>query len=255
MARSSALGRPLSWGWTPVSERVVASSWGMSRLRKMGGVWTRCGWSKSRRASSAPAYPVTPMTAVRSPPGVVRLDKVGLDTVFEGLGAANVGADDKDGVVASDGADDFFPAFRVDAGGDGLGSADDGADDDEVLGLDNRHAKVLKDAGGFGKVVFAIGGECVAGWALHEPEFADVAGERGLGDVEAPGCQFATQFVLVVDGSAIGNGGFHQQVFDRGVAVGLHRGLFMWCWWCRVKSRNGNHIHEQRDADGVTLFA
>ncbi len=171
------------------------------------------------------------MTAVRSvvmgPGAGTGLGKVGLDAGLEGLRAADVGADDEDGVVAGDGADDFFPAFGVDAGGDGLGTSDDGADDDEVLGLDDGHAEVLKDAGGFGEVVFAVGGKGVAGGTLHELELADVAGERGLGDVEAPGGELATELVLIADGTARGDGGFDQELFDRGMAVGLQAGLFM----------------------------
>ena len=42
-----------------------------------------------------------------------------------------VGADDEDGVVAGDGADDLGPVFIVDAGGDGLGASGGGDEDEE----------------------------------------------------------------------------------------------------------------------------
>ena len=54
------------------------------------------------------------------------LGKVGLDAGLERGGGGVVRADDEDGVVAGDGADDLVPLFRVERGGDGLSAAHGG---------------------------------------------------------------------------------------------------------------------------------
>lgn len=156
---------------------------------------------------------------------VVGLGNEGLDAGFEGFGAAVVGADDEDGVVAGEGADDFGPLFVVEGGGDGLGAADGGEDDEEVLGLANLEAEVLKDVADFGQLFgfFVDRGEFVAGGAFEELELADVARERGLGDVDAAGGELAAEVVLVIDsGRAVGGGGLGQEVPDRVLALVFH---------------------------------
>ncbi len=77
--------------------------------------------------------------------------------VLRSFGAAVVGADDEDGVVAGEGADDFGPLFVVERGGDGLGSADGGEDDEEVLGLADLEAEVLEDVADLGELFFLSG--------------------------------------------------------------------------------------------------
>jgi sirohydrochlorin ferrochelatase len=149
-----------------------------------------------------------------------RLGKEDLDALAQVGGLAGVGADDEDGVVSGDGADDFVELFVVERGGDGLGSAHGGDEDEQVLGLADFEGEVLQDSGDFRQVVFvfgrAFGGKSVAGGTFEEVEFADVARERGLGDVNAPGGELAAQGVLVRDR------GLDEELANRIVALGFH---------------------------------
>src|ERR1700681_1722665 len=133
------------------------------RPRKMGGEPARRGWLRSRRASSPPAYPLTPAMAVRSGRGkplewegsvsvrgVRRSTNVAFNPRFERAGLPFVRADDEDGIVAGDGADDLRPVFIVYRCGDGLGGAGGGDKDEQVGGLagfKSEAAKHLTDAG------------------------------------------------------------------------------------------------------------
>src|SRR5665213_2426239 len=228
-----------------VSETAVPSPSGSMRPRKMGGVTMRRGCKSRRRASSAPAYPVTPATAVQSAvrEPALKLSNVGLDPVLDGEGPARVLADDEDGVVAGDRADDFGPLFVVDGGSDGLRAAGAGDDDDEVERLAGFEAEVLQDLVDGGLVVFvsavAVVGERVAIGAFGEFELVHVARKRGLGDVVALGGEFAAQLLLV--GDAAGDGGLRQEVADCAVPVALQN-------MPRAK-------REKRDADAVTRCA
>jgi len=154
------------------------------------------------------------MTAVRR----VGLFNVSLDPGLEGFGFAGVGADDEDGVVAGDGADNFFPLFVVHCGSDRLRAAHGGEDDEEVLGLTNFEAEVFEHVGDGREIVFLFiaDGKGVAGGAFHEFELADVARKCGLGDVDSFASELAAHVVL------IGDGGLHQEVFDRVVALAFH---------------------------------
>ena len=77
---------------------------------------------------------MTPATATRNELEGVLANEV-LDARLQGFGAAGVGADDEDCVLAGYGADDVGPFFVVERGGDGLRTAHGGKDNEEVLGL------------------------------------------------------------------------------------------------------------------------
>jgi hypothetical protein len=161
------------------------------------------------------------------------LDNVGLDSGAEAFGGAGVGADEEDGVVAGDGADDFVPLLLVDGGGDGLRAAHSGEDDEEVLGLADFEAEVFEDVLDAGEVVFFVDvGQGIAAGTFHELELVDVAGERGLRGVDAFSCELAAEVVLV------GDGGLAEKVFDRVVALIFHADGF---------SRVAIFTHEMRD--------
>jgi hypothetical protein len=130
-----------------------------------------------------------------------------------------VRADDEDGVVAGDGADDLRPVFIVYRCGDRLGRAGGGDEDEQVgglTGLEAEAAQDLADAGAFVVGGVGDGGQGVAVGALGEIELVNVARERGLGDVKATGGEFAAQFVLIGDGAG------EQELADCGVALLLH---------------------------------
>src|SRR5579875_1568425 len=112
---------------------------------------------------------------------------VPLNSGFESLCALFVRADDEDGVVACDGADDLGPVFIVDARGDWLGAAGVGDENDKVHRLTSFETKGAEDFANAGGRVVAIGRrrDGVAGGTFVEMEVVNVARESGLGDVEA----------------------------------------------------------------------
>ena len=63
---------------------------------------------------------------------VAELAKITFDSGLQESCLFLVGADDEDGVVSGDGADDFGPVFVVDACGDGLRASGGGDEDEEV---------------------------------------------------------------------------------------------------------------------------
>ena len=147
----------------------------------------------------------------------MRLGEIAVEAGFEGFGLLVVGADDEDGVVAGDGADDLGPVFVVDAGRYGLGAAGGGDEDEEVQGEAGLEAEVAEHLGDAGHVVFRFaGGRGVAGGALDEAQLAGVAGEGGLGDVDAAGSEFEAQIVLA------GDVGFDEDFAYCGVTLLLH---------------------------------
>ena len=139
------------------------------------------------------------------------------DSAAEGGGFGDVGADDEDGVVARDGADDIGPAFEVDGGGDGLGAAGGGDEDDEIHGLARFHPEAVEDAFDAGEIVACLAGrDAVAGGTFRELELADITRERGLGDVEAAAGEAYTELIL------IGHKARAEDVADGGLALPLH---------------------------------
>jgi len=154
-----------------------------------------------------------------------------LDSRLERGGGAIVGADDEHGVVAGDGADDFFPLFLVERGGNGLRAAHGGDNDDEILSLADFEAEAGESLDEQRWVVVRIFNDVVrqgiAAGTLEQLELADIARERGLGDMKAAAGELAAQSVLAANGSVIGDRGFDQQFTDRVVALALHRWIDM----------------------------
>ena len=151
----------------------------------------------------------------------VGLGKEGLQALAEGVGGGEVCADDEDGVVAGYGAEDFGPFFVIDAGGDGMGCTTPSQEHQEVSGLTKLDAEAGEHVGD-GREVVRDGGcavafrEGVASGSLEQAHFADVAGEGGLGGLDAPLGEFAAELVLV------GDCGAYQQIADRGLALSFH---------------------------------
>ena len=155
------------------------------------------------------------------------LGNVGLDAGLEGCGFRAVRTDDEGGVISCDCAYDLVPLFLVHGGSDGLRAAQGGEDDEEVLGLTDLEAegfKDLMDGGTVGILGLSVAaGEGVAGVIFLQAEFADVARERRLGDVDALGGEFAAQIILVGDDSSMAGGCvLFEQVLDRVVALIFH---------------------------------
>jgi hypothetical protein len=144
---------------------------------------------------------------------------VDLDSGLERAGLLFVGADDEDGVIAGDSADNFGPVLVVDRRGDGLGAAG-GRDEDEKIGgeadFEAEAAEDLADAGAF---VFAIRGiiwQSVAERPLHQAKFVYISRKCRLCDMKAVAGELAAQFVLV------GDGGADQEFADCGMTLLLH---------------------------------
>jgi hypothetical protein len=148
----------------------------------------------------------------------MRLSKGGFDSSAEGGGLGYVGADDEDGVVSGDGADDLGPALVVDAGGYGGGSSGAGDEDDEVESLFGFEGEVLKDVldvegvYGYGGLLL---GEAISARPFGEVELAHVAREGGLRDVEAAAGELEAEFILAGDAGS-------DEVADGGLSFGLH---------------------------------
>ena len=84
----------------------------------------------------------------------VALAKVSFDACFQCARLFFVGADDEDGVVSGDAADDFGPVFVVDPGGNGLGASGGGDEDEEVECLADFEAEAFEDFTDAGERIF-----------------------------------------------------------------------------------------------------
>ena len=160
-------------------------------------------------------------------PEVRALGNVSLYSGAESFSLVGVGADDEHGVVAGDGADDFVPLLLIECCGNRLRTAQSGQHDEEVLCLADLQTEVFEYVLDRGQIVFFFKacGKGVAAGALHELQLADIARERGLGYMDSFAGELATHVVLV------GDGGLHQQVFDRVMALVFHAGcLFLSCF-------------------------
>src|SRR5882757_7557812 len=143
---------------------------------------------------------------------------------FERARLLLIGADDEDGVVSGDGADDLGPVLVVDTGGDGLRAAGAGDEHEQVGSLADLEAEAREHIADAGQVVLlgdSGGWQGVAGGAFGELELMDVAGERRLCDVESTLRESAAQVVLVGNGGA-GGSGLRQEFTDCVVALLFH---------------------------------
>ena len=167
---------------------------------------------------------------------VAELGKMRLDSRLERGGGTIVGADDEHGVVAGDSADNFFPLFLVERGCDRLRTAHGGEHDDEILRLADFEAEAGEGFDEQRRIVVRISsgvvGQSVAAGALEQLELADVARERGLGDMKSAAGELAAQGILTTDGTVVGDGGLDQEFANCVMALALHKRIDMRC--CRV---------------------
>ncbi len=96
------------------------------------------------------------------------------------------------------------PVFIVYRCGDRLGRAGGGDEDEQIGGLAGLEAEAAQDLANAGAFVIGgvdVGRKGVAVGPFGEIEFVDIAGERGLGDVEATGGEATAQLILIGDGA------------------------------------------------------
>lgn len=116
-----------------------------------------------------------------------------------------IGANNQYSIVAGNGPNDFIPVFVVDPQRDGLRASGSRDEDQLVLRLLDLEAKTGQDLANGGQIVFDVisgaiaVGQSVTIGSLVKTQLVNVAGERGLGHVEATAHQFAAQLILAAD--------------------------------------------------------
>jgi hypothetical protein len=76
---------------------------------------------------------------------VAELAKISFNSGLQEACPIFVGADDENGVVSGDCADDLRPVFIVDSGSDGLGASSGRDQDEQVHGLSYFKAEAFED--------------------------------------------------------------------------------------------------------------
>jgi hypothetical protein len=155
-----------------------------------------------------------------------------LDAALNGGELGGVAEHEQDGVVAGDAAEDFGPLLPVECFGDRLSAAGEGLDDEEVAGPFGADEESGQEPVQRRLVVECFGRErvvetAVGGGDLDESQLADIARERGLGDVEAATVQHLAELFLAADpvrldqlaNDGVSGGLSHARECRRGAAV------------------------------------
>lgn len=178
------------------------------------------GCRSRSRASSAPAYPLTPATAIRGDDELsLELANEDFHSILESLRLLAIRADNKNGIVARDGADHLRPVLIIDACGYRLSAASCGDDDEEVCRGSNFQTKAAEHVANTRKVFFLV---TVIFWQrvpdrpFRQAHLVDITRECRLGDMEATFRKSASEQILVCDRC------FMEEVANRIVSLLFH---------------------------------
>src|SRR5882757_4848248 len=125
---------------------------------------------------------------------IVELAKISFNSSFQQICLFLIGADDKDSVIPSDGANNLRPVFVVDSCCDRLGASGGGYQNQEVHRLSHFKAEALKNFTDSRQCVFIIIRCCGKGITFRpfvQSQFVNISGQCCLSHMKPTTCELS----------------------------------------------------------------
>src|SRR5712691_4853844 len=147
---------------------------------------------------------------------VTGLAKISFNSSLQHICLFLIRADNKDGVISSNGAYNLRPVFVVDSGCDGLSASRRCHKNQEIHCLSYFKTKAFQDFTNSRQPVITMirsRGKGVPFRSFVQSQLMNVAGQRRLSHVKPTPCKLSTQFVLT------GDRRLYQQILNRGMTL------------------------------------